>query len=731
MRPLAVFVVVFVLACAAAGLVWCFAPNPRPAAPDAGAAAPSPATAALAGASDRGAAAAGAARPDGAIAGATPAREAVDSPALVGTVTDATGAAVAGARVTAERSEAEGYPLLDRERRAVRERVAEATTDVLGAFELRLAPGQPHLVRVAADGFAPAVRFGCQSPARADFRLDREAALAGTVHDEAGLPVPGTRIAVRQRVALGSWRVGETATDARGDYRIDGLPAGEALVDVEPQTLAWPRDAEVLLHAGATTQHDVVLLAGVTLRGSVRDAATRAAVADAEVGEGIAGRTVRTAADGTFALVGFELHNDNALRVRADGYPAREVMLRAPHLQRDLGKPIEILLARGYTVHGRVVDTRGTPLANVYVAGAAADMRAEGDCFRSDWCSATSAADGTFAVGPLRADMDHEVMLLRTGLATTLYALPPRATDATAVEVGDLCMGPPSSLRGVVVDERGEPVPGREVDLAGHNADRWRFTRKPDDDFRALDGYAATRRAQTDDRGWFHFTDLAAGEYTASTAQFDSHDQVRATASVPANGEATAVTLKLYRGMGIAGRVFVSDGGNLPKVYCSIDPEDGQATSGDVEVAADGSLRAGGLAAGNYTLKIYPYATDNDRAVGRSFTSVETPHVAAGSQAVRIELVVHGAVTGTVVDAAQAPVAGACVLVRDGARDVAVATSDAQGRFELTAPVQHPLRVFVLPRAPAENAAADVATALVSAPTTAGALPLLLVLPSR
>ena len=421
----------------------------------------------------------------------------------------------------------------------------------------------------------------------------------------------------------------------------------------------------------------------------------RAGIAGALVGEGIAGRSVRTGDDGAFTLVGYAAFSNLFLRVRADGYAAAEPALRGQgSTPADTRTEIEVLLHKGRAVRGIVHDTAGAPLARVYVAATAADHRGESDWFRSDWRSVFTAADGAFAIGDLRPDMAHALLLIRPGLATAVYEFPADEAERADIDFGVLTLQPPASLRGTVRDEHGEPVAGHAVALAGNNADRWRGRPPVEDGYRAIDGYIARRSCRTDSLGRFVFVDLAAGDYVVSAQKFDSHEKVSAQLTVGRAEAVTGAELVLARGLAIEGSVFVADGGVPPKCYCSIDPEDGQATSGDVEVRADGTFRVAGLLAGNYAITVYPYASEADRAVGRTFGSRVHAHVAAGSKGLRCEVPVLGVVRGVLVDALRAPVAGAWVAIVDGEEVVESALTAADGAFALQAPVGRAVRVM-------------------------------------
>jgi len=620
----------------------------------------------------------------------SPAGAATEGASIAGVVSGPDGRGIGGANVAAETADAEEYPLLDpapRQRRPV----ATAVTAADGSYRLPVVANVTCVVRVAADGFAPAVRTDCRAGARVDFRLDRGATLLGNVRRLAdGAPVPGTRLVVTKSLGDSSWWCGEATTDAGGGYRIDGLPAGAATVAVAPQRLAPPRDAEVVLHAGHATRHDVPLTDGLEILGRVLDEATQAPIAGARIAQGWRGRVVTSEADGTFVLPGFAPHDNVVLSVEADGYADSEVVVRDGPEVADTRTRVDILLRRGRRASGRVLDVAGRPLADVYVAAVAADSGARS--FRSDWRAGRTGVDGTFALDRLRPELPHELFLLRRGFATAVYAFPADEAERTVVELGDFVMQPPAAVAGRVVDEHGAAVADHEVTLCGTNADRWRGAARSEA-YRAIDSYVAQRRCRTDAEGRFGFVDVAAGEYEIRAARIDSHEQIAERCEVARGARVDGIELRLFRGLAIAGTVVVADGGTLPKCYCSIDPEAGQGTSADVEVAADGRFQASGLAAGSYAVTLHPYASAADREIGRAFVSLRIANVVAGTTALRCELPVTLPVRGRVLDPQRAAAANVSIEVFDGTARLETIATDAAGAFVVQVPFGRTVRV--------------------------------------
>jgi hypothetical protein len=631
-----------------------------------------------------------------AIASVSDGPELLPDAGLHGLVLGPDGAALAGAEVVLSASLAEGYALLDRELLSDRRELDRTRTDAAGAYRLRLEAGRQGFLVASSPGLVDAARSGCLAGSRVDLQLQRGAVVTGTVRRfGTGAGVPDTRLVFLHHLPGGGRQtVAEVRSDGAGLYRVQGLPPGAYDVSVQPKVLAAPRDLDLLLVDGTTTVRDVVLTEGLTIRGRVLDAETRQGIAGAEVGEGLAGRVVNTDAEGAFVLPGFASSSNLSLRVRAAGYGSEEPILRGRgSTPEDTSTTVEVLLHRGHRVRGIVHDAGGVALEGVYVAAVAADFGALGESFRSDWRSTRTASDGAFVIEDLRPDMPHALLLVRPGLATAVYEFPPDEAQRADLDLGVIRMLPSASLRGVVRDEHGKPVAAHEVRLSGHNRDRWQNQPAPAEGYDPRNSYLAERRCTTDDRGRFVFLDLAAGDYVVSASKFDSHDRIRVPRSVEAGAAENDLELVLTRGYAIDGRVFASDGEVVSKCYCSIDPEDGQGTNGDVEVRPDGTFHAGGLAAGQYTLTVYPYASEADRASGRSYESIRIEHVVAGASALRCEVPVNALVRGTLLDAGSSPVVGRWIAAFDGNQKLAAVTTAADGTFAM--PLRKGLAVWV------------------------------------
>ncbi|MBI5431892.1 MAG: carboxypeptidase regulatory-like domain-containing protein, partial [Planctomycetes bacterium] len=426
--------------------------------------------------------------------------------------------------------------------------------------------------------------------------------------------------------------------------------------------------------------------AGVTLRGRVLDASTGLGIAGADVGEGwIAKRRVQTEFDGSFVFEGFATDGYYDVSVRAAGYGGANVKVRDP--DGPFPESLEVRLQPGRAAHGRIVDSHGAPIAGAYVGAAAYEIDRD-DMFAAqqlDWLGARSGEDGRFRLVDLRADLAHALHVRLDGFGAVSYAFPPNERELLDVDLGDVVLRTGALVRGRVVDERGEPVPAFVVQLVGWNADRERYGGAIG---WALESYLSERATRTDDLGRFAFADVAAGDYDLLAVREGSHERAKTPVRVGADASLEPprpIDLVVPAGLSISGRVVDRDG--KPVVAnVSVDPSDPNVkTSADLATRADGSFVAVGLAAGEYSLSVYPHSLWSSEPEVAHHARAKRAGVAAGST--DVELVVERALAlrGRVVDARGAPAGTVEVVARRDAADpdatAAIVTPD--GRFTL------------------------------------------------
>lgn len=391
--------------------------------------------------------------------------------AITGVVRNTRGGALAGAWVT-------NFPV-----QGERPGGAAATrTGDDGEFTLWVSPG-PQRLLAHASGFARAMYDPAVAPGRQDFDLTPESALTGQVVDLRGRPIAGARVVATAHDSTAV--AGRAYTDAAGRYRVGGLDPGRTSVRAEAPgasgVTAWP------VHVGPEATAEVPPIA-------VRPTPS------------VAGRLVHTGSRETCPFGQVTLYAHPSEQVELAG-PDGEVYFAAvppgeynaaatcpgaiapDHPRLTVGaagiSAHAWEFAPGRTLRGVVVDAAGQPLPGVRVRAypaPATDEQHGRACKLGDECGAGHVCDAgqcIRAAGPYSDDLTSPPSDA-TG-AFTISGLPPVDVNVIAMSIGSaatrvslgerdgedlrLVARPPLHLRGVVVDDRGEPVPGANVSV--------------------------------------------------------------------------------------------------------------------------------------------------------------------------------------------------------------------------------------------------------------------------
>lgn len=431
---------------------------------------------------------------------------------LIGTVLDPDGKPVAGAVVEFWRAGGRGTGFLDLAYKDAFEKVATATTSEEGRFAVQLFDGLPCRIVVDQPPHAQFIYENGLPGLDLPIRLQRPAVLEGRITGPDGRGAKAKLRAWNQHTLE---TVVRAETDAEGHYRLDRIPPGPTRLEVTSDAFPSPPWHDLDLAVGEPVRHDVVLDAGTVLRGRVVDAAGDP-IEGAEVGEGwVFHRAVRSDAEGRFEMRGMGSEGYGELHCRAPGFVRKVLPAKKAGAQSDLTIPLD----RGQTVSGRVIDSRGQPLASAYVqvfGSVHNGMDQYHNCL-----STYTDAEGRYRIGGLRADLLPVLVLRKDGLATKVFALPP-AEDGVR-EAGTLALPQARIVRGTAVDAEGKPLAHAAVSIWGLNRDAHdldpggELQRRGDDDHATgwglLDMYVCQRTSRTDHLGRFAFGDVAAGDW--------------------------------------------------------------------------------------------------------------------------------------------------------------------------------------------------------------------------
>ena len=606
--------------------------------------------------------------------------------ALSGVVITPLGEPVAGAHVTIRRREWAEFSSLDLASSRDERVLLEGETDERGSFRFPLVPGLPVDVAVEAAGYPIEVLASRHAGESLTIRLREGARLFGTVtRARDGLPVEG--VYVRGWGYAGGAELFDGHTDERGRYSFDSIAPAQMHVEFRPVREKSPGWMKVHLEPGESRQLDVVLEDGIRVHGRVTDATTGAPIAGAELSHGWTfRRMVTTDADGRFEMPGFGASGVYDIHVRADGYGRTETAdMDLDDLHEEL--ELDFALMPGRRVLGRVVDGAGRPVIDAYVA-AVSNLYDESDrgnalwsqgTQRSDWRSTRTAGDGTFAIGSLRPDTRHALLVRADGYGVAVVDFPADEHELGVIDVGDVRLASPIVLAGRVRDQHGQPVPRAHVELTGDPAGRFALSGRDEPWFT---GYVDERSTVADDSGRFLFRAVAPGRYELHPERGREETGPAVVVVLEEGSGRRDVDLEIQRGLAISGRVEGPFGDDVNQVVVSVTGPGGEMAGMRV-VRPDGTFVVKGLDPGTYSLVARPLK-GVDAAGGRSLRASEPAVVDAGSSDVLLRLREASVIAGRVVDRNGEGVARAIVTARDasGQKVGGTFTSDL-GRFEI------------------------------------------------
>ncbi len=471
-----------------------------------------------------------------------------------------------------------------------------SVTDSKGAFTVpALAPGDyrftarhPDLAKASTKDVL--VQAGLETPL-VEIVIDAGGAVEGTVTGLGMRPLADA-LMVAVSVQAGSMRSG--TTDARGYYKIDGLPPGQYAVfksrlderadNVPLELMSNMRLKTVTVRRGKTARLDVHDEGedGVRVYGVVRESGQPVPRALITLlgsdRQGLLGMGVRAnAADmtGAYELVGIK-PGDYVMQVtRFQGRPVQTTFpVEVPEGSRDLRFDVELPTS---SISGVVRDTRGDPVPNLRVALGSADSGLSGESgligmiaqgglgqARTDEAGAfeiDSVAAGTYRIsagsrvggGPRRRPRGGEAAYGEGALEGVVVD---GATQLTGLVITVPLAG---SITGLVVDGSNVPVPNAEI---AYTEDRRERSRKRSGN-PLLDMFGAARPVRTDADGRFELRGLTPGSYSlrveSEALEAGKLDDVDVQEGLP-----TEVELRVVRGATLRVRATNVDKQQIP-----------------------------------------------------------------------------------------------------------------------------------------------------------------------
>ncbi len=557
------------------------------------------------------------------------------SAALTGRVVDAHNAAVAGAEVSVE----SGAATTESHERLPERRTAKTAPD--GSFRIEGASANGNRLRAEMKGFATTNRTEVHGGALgAPIVLAPAVTLTGSVRRQDGRgPAAGALVRFE---GTGATRWMETAAD--GSFRLSDVPATTGRVVAEGGSLGHAEAA--VTAAEKAVPLALVLSPPTRIVGRVVNGKTLQPVPRARIEARGHGRVTvaRSGPDGRYA---FDALTHGTYAVVADEPRFVPYVRQGIRVGPGESRHVDLPLALGVVLAGRVVDERGQPVAGAVgrlsrggaPGGFGPRLRGRRNAGE---ISFRTAGDGTFRAERLppgtneRLTVSHPQFEARVVAGLSLPAGGTRSGLNVVLRRG-------LEIAGTVRDSEGHLVEGAEIDLRPSASERRNGGRF------GFDPTAFERdsmRVTSDANGAFRIAGLEAGAYSVE-ARRDGFaeatiDPVRLEAGVPT----PPVDVWLLPGATISGFIHRPDGSGAKGFVVRTRADGGEARlfgGGPADpTGEDGAFSIAGLRAGEtYSLTI----------LGRGGVALQREGILA--PAADLEVVVGGAgrIAGHVIDA--------------------------------------------------------------------------------
>jgi len=518
----------------------------------------------------------------------------------------------------------------------------KAVTDERGAFALRedaLPESDVRLTIESDTHYLPSLyEVDLEDPGELVLEAERGGRIAGTLRGPDGLPRAGAKIVARPPIdVLGfmrdegrGWGRRTVETDTEGAFSVGALPPGVSYtVSATGDGFAPAEKTGVRVREGEETRIEILAATGGTVRGVVRE----------ESGDPIGGATVSShpsdftafvfhgggpqraneaASDGEgrFVLPNLAPGRQSVIASASGFFPVADQGVEIEVREGETAGPVELVLRRGVSIEGTVVDAEGNPVVGAHVTASGENMSARG--FRFAFAAAnlffssqgaTTAEGGRFRLEGIAGE----------GPFTVIAENPPTGrgivedVKAGASDVR-IALEPTGGIAGIVIDsERDEPVVEFEVTAAPLDESSPRTPTRVEGAAVRFELHGGAEGLFShrfeDPKGKFLFEGLPAGVYTL-TVDAEGYVAEPKSGIEVARGEVTrGIIVSLSPAASIAGRVLDPDGTPVRGVKVHARPE-GDRNRFDFpffggpgpESSRDGSFVLGDLEGATYDL---------------------------------------------------------------------------------------------------------------------------------
>jgi protocatechuate 3,4-dioxygenase beta subunit len=471
------------------------------------------------------------------------------------------------------------------------------------ALTFLLEPAAPIAGQVVDEAGRPVAGVDSRAPVRLVLR--RGALVIGRIVDEEhGLPLAGVRVSLtaREAGAPNGYQPLQATTDPEGRFEIPWAGSGRhtlrteipGFVTMVVEDLLVPEQqpevdlGEIRLQAGAVLEGIVTDALGRPVEaawvrvmpsyGSADFAAAAAALS--------AWQPIVTGGDGRFRIEGlprgatFDIDVDHS-----ELLPGESLGVEVP-----TAEPLRIRLDLPRTLSGRVVDSRGEPVAGAAISPNVSTVLPgkNGRSRGRSWETARTDRDGRFRLSRLMpgpVDLYARAPGYRTG------QLPVQVPEEGEAEPVEIVLEVGASLEGRVLDSKGLPV---------HNASVQAGLRIEE----LESGYSSLATVRTGEEGRYEVLNFQPGTCEVQVFLPEGGGSFRAVAKLgPGRNR---LDLRAPRGVQVAGRVVDGRGEPLPGASVSLKLlEPGAVTQGPERTsAADGTFVLADVLDGEYRLTV-------------------------------------------------------------------------------------------------------------------------------